>query len=141
MVKEGHTVGNHTVNHLRASKALNKSLDTFVNDITGLEKKFKDLTERDISPFMRPPEGGYSVRSLAIIQALGYRPVFWSFAYKDWDTKAQPAPNYAKDFILGQVHDGSVMLIHAVSRTNVEILPDLIDKIREAGYEFGYLPE
>ncbi|NLY20289.1 MAG: polysaccharide deacetylase family protein [Tissierellia bacterium] len=136
MSDEGHLIGNHTDNHKNEVKAVGESVDVLKKDITDLEKIYKDLTGRNISKYMRPPEGVYSERTLAVIKDLGYKPVFWSFAYKDWDTKAQPNVDEALNKIVGQAHGGSVMLLHAVSKTNVELLPELIDTLREQGYVF-----
>jgi hypothetical protein len=37
--------------------------------------------------------------------------------------------------MMARLHKGCVFLLHASSSTNAEILPYLIDYIREAGYE------
>lgn len=135
MYNEGHVIGNHTNKHLNGPKALEESDEKLINDITSIESMYRDLTGTDLQSFFRPPEGVYSERSLKIINDLGYRPVFWSFAYKDWETKNQPSKEFAMDKIVGQLHNGSVLLIHAVSKTNVEILPELVDTIRAKGFK------
>lgn len=134
MFDEGHIVGNHTNKHLNGVKALQESDEKLINDIVSIESMYRDITGSDLMPFFRPPEGVYSERELKIVSDLGYRAVFWSFAYKDWETDNQPSREYAIDKIVGQLHNGSVLLIHAVSKTNVAILPELIDKIREKGF-------
>ena len=134
MYNEGHLVGNHTNKHLNGPRALEESDERLINDITSIESMYRDLTGTDLQPFFRPPEGVYSERSLKIVNDLGYRPVFWSFAYKDWETNNQPSREFALDKITGQLHNGSVLLIHAVSKTNVEILPELVDTIRAKGF-------
>lgn len=139
MLAEGHLIANHTDKHKNGAKALEKGTEVLIEDITKLETMYEELTGQKLAHFMRPPEGVYSERSLAIIKDLGYRPTFWSFAYHDWDTKAQPSLEEAKKKILGQLHPGSVLLLHAVSKTNVEILPDLIDEIRAQGYSIETL--
>lgn len=136
MIKEGHMVMSHTDKHLRAPSALKKSDATLINDIKNLENEFKEKTGEEIKRFIRPPEGGYSERSLKINMDLGYKTVFWSFAYRDWETNKQMPAKKAKDKILSQLHPGEIMLLHAVSKTNVDILPELIDAIRKRGYTF-----
>lgn len=135
MINEGHTVGNHTNKHLNGPKALNVSNKKLINDITQAEVLYKNLTGQDFMPYMRPPEGTFSERELAIVRDLGYRSVFWSFAYADWDTGKQPSKSHALSKITGELHNGSVILLHAVSTTNTEILPDIIDNILKRGYK------
>ena len=91
--------------------------------------------------FFRPPMGEYSEKSLAMTKNLGYKTVFWSFAYHDWDINKQPDPVKAKKTILDGLHNGSIMLIHAVSKTNTEILGDVIKEAKAQGYEFELLKD
>jgi peptidoglycan-N-acetylmuramic acid deacetylase len=71
---------------------------------------------------------------------MGYKSVFWSFAYRDYDLDNQMDPSEALFQCVDQVHLGAVYLLHAVSATNTEILGDFIDSVRDEGYEFGVFP-
>ena len=135
MMAEGHQVANHTINHYRASTVLNQSTQKYIDDVVNLDKLVPGLVK-----FHRPPEGGYSERSLKILKDLGYKTVFWSFAYRDWETANQPDPVAAKQKILDNIHPGSILLLHAVSDTNVSILGDVIDGIRAKGYTIQQIP-
>ena len=140
MTEEGHTVANHSYTHPDTVKMLDeKGIDAVLADIRRLEKAYRDLTGQEISRFFRPPSGIYSERLLDLLSREGYTTVFWSFAYRDWLTDDQPDPAAAKERILGQLHNGSIILLHAVSNTNTDILPELIDEIRARGYEFAKL--
>ena len=141
MYNEGHIIGNHSNKHKNEVKAVASGVDVLKEDLISLEKMYKELIGTDISSFMRPPEGVYSERTLAVIKDLGYRPVFWSFAYRDWETDKQPTEKEAMDKIMGQIHPGSVLLLHTVSKTNTDILGNLIDNIRDRGYRIGSLNE
>lgn len=136
MDAEGHLICNHSNKHMNSPKALSESNEKWIWDVTKVEEMVLQITGKEIRPYFRPPEGAYSERVLKILKDLGYRAVFWSFAYKDWETKNQPEKKYAKDKILGQLHDGSILLIHAVSATNVAIFSELIDEIRARGFTF-----
>ena len=70
------------------------------------------------------------------MQSLGYKSVFWSWAYADWDTSAQPDETEAFKNICESTHSGEILLLHAVSKTNADILGRVIDDIRKQGYEF-----
>lgn len=135
MINEGHQLANHTINHYRASTALAQSDDLFIQDVVQLNQMVPSMTK-----LHRPPEGGYSQRSLQILDDLGYTTVFWSFAYRDWLTDAQPDPAQATQTILSNLHNGSILLLHAVSNTNTAILGDVIDGIYSRGYSIELLP-
>lgn len=140
MVAEGHLVGNHTYSHYRAPELV-ENPDLFKEDIESLANDFKALTGQDIAPYLRPPYGAFSERSVAMNEYLGYYTVFWSFAYLDWDTSDQPDPAWALDNALGQLHNGSILLLHTISDTNVAILPDLFKEAQAQGYTFKRLDE
>lgn len=135
MIDEGHQLGNHTIHHYRASNALAQSDATYIQDVVELNAKVPSMTK-----LHRPPEGGYSERSLQILDDLGYTAVFWSFAYRDWLTNEQPEPEVAKQTILSNLHPGSILLLHAVSNTNTAILGEVIDGIYSQGYTIELLP-
>lgn len=140
MANEGHLVCNHSVNHLNQVEAI-KNLKKLEDDIAGLQTLYKEKTGNNLASFLRPPEGVYSERTLKFINDMGYRPVFWSFAYKDWLRDNQPDKKFAIEKITGQFHPGSVLLLHAVSDTNAEILGEIIDQAVNMGYRFGSLYE
>lgn len=140
MANEGHLVCNHSVNHLNQVEAI-KNPKKLEDDIAGLQNLYKEKTGNNLASFLRPPEGVYSERTLKFINDMGYRPVFWSFAYKDWLRENQPDKKFAIEKITGQFHPGSVLLLHAVSDTNAEILGEIIDQAVNMGYRFGSLYE
>lgn len=140
MANEGHLVCNHSVNHLNQVEAI-KNPKKLEDDIVGLQTLYKEKTGNNLASFLRPPEGVYSERTLKFINDMGYRPVFWSFAYKDWLRDNQPDKKFAIEKITGQFHPGSVLLLHAVSDTNAEILGEIIDQAVNMGYRFGSLYE
>lgn len=140
MANEGHLVCNHSVNHLNQVEAI-KNPKKLEDDIAGLQNLYKEKTGNNLASFLRPPEGVYSERTLKFINDMGYRPVFWSFAYKDWLRDNQPDKKFAIEKITGQFHPGSVLLLHAVSDTNAGILGEIIDQAVNMGYRFGSLYE
>ena len=91
--------------------------------------------------YIRPPKGEYSERTLSLTNSLGYTTVMWSFAYDDWDEQKQGREQYGKDKIISNMHPGCVMLLHATSKDNSEILGDVIKEIKNMGYEFRSINE
>ena len=138
MTAEGHIVGNHTMDHPDMSGL---SGDAFAAQLEGMEKLYEEVTGQTLPKFYRPPQGLYSEENLKMAQSLGYQTVFWSLAYADWDNASQPEPDAAVEKLLSRTHDGAVILLHATSKTNAEILDRLIGKWQEMGYRFAPLTE
>jgi len=131
MLEEGHEVGNHSVNHPSLPDVDNERLE---RELLGLEEKFYSEFNRNFKYF-RPPNGEYSRRTLEAAKQMGYKNVFWSFAYKDWDVNDQKGADYAYNKVMDNLHNGAVILLHAVSKDNAEALDRIIKGIREEGYE------
>ena len=139
MVAEGHTVGNHTMHHYDMSRLSDKA--AFSKELTDLEALYKETVGQELPKYYRPPQGIYSEENLKMAQELGYKTLFWSLAYVDWNNDAQPTREAAFAKLLPRTHNGAVVLLHSTSKTNAEILGELIDKWKEAGYRFGTLEE
>lgn len=137
MTYEGHVVGNHTVNHPSMPDVDDEKIKSEIED---LAKSYKELTGGEMK-FFRPPMGEYSERTLKLTNDLGYTSVFWSFAYKDWEVKNQKGTGYAYNQIMDGVHDGAILLLHAVSKDNAEILDKVIKDLKNQGYVFKSLEE
>lgn len=138
MVKEGHVVGNHTVNHPNLPKL--QDPQKIADELGSLNSVFFEKYGKNME-YMRPPEGEYSRRVLAVAQNIGYKTILWSFAYKDWDTSSQKGKEYAFSQVTPYLHDGAIILLHAVSKDNTEALGDIIKYAKEQGYRFGSLDE
>lgn len=91
--------------------------------------------------YMRPPKGEFSERTIQITNSLGYRTVMWSFAYEDWNEDKQPDEEKSKTKILNNLHNGEIMLLHGNSKTNTNILDNIIKEAKNMGYEFKSLDE
>ncbi len=135
MIDEGHVVGNHTVNHPSMPTV---SSEEAASEIVGLHQQVKADFNYTMTLF-RPPMGEWSDRTLNLTKQLGYKTVFWSFAYEDWKTDSQPDPSAALEKLKNSAHNGAIYLLHAVSSTNTAILGDFIDSMRADGYTFSKL--
>ena len=134
MASEGHIVGNHTMHHYDMSKISDR--ETFQKELSDLEALYKDITGEELPKYYRPPQGIYSKENLTMAKELGYKTVFWSLAYVDWNNDAQPTKEQAFEKLLPRVHNGAVVLLHSTSKTNAEILDELLSKWKEMGYRF-----
>lgn len=137
MIDEGHIVGNHTVNHYSMPSLDDEKLKTEVMNLhSAVYEKFGyEMT------YLRPPKGEYSERTLALTQNLGYTTVMWSFAYDDWNENKQHGDEYAKNKIISNMHNGAVILLHANSKDNINVLDEVIKTLKRDGYEFKPLSE
>ncbi len=139
MVNEGHLVCNHSSHHPSMAKVLDQ--DKFVKEFKEVEEEFKQITNKDMPKYFRPPMGKFSEHSMKHTQDLGYKSIFWSLAYKDFDVKNQPSIETAKEKILSRIHNGGILLLHAVSKTNAEILDEILTELKSQGYEFRPLTD
>ena len=135
MVSEGHIVGNHTMHHPDMSKITDPA--AFQKELSDLETLFKQITGKEMPKYYRPPQGIYSEENLRMAKEMGYKTVFWSLAYVDWNNDAQPTAEQAYRKLLPRTHNGAVVLLHSTSKTNGEILDDLLTKWEEMGYTFA----
>ncbi len=135
MIAEGHVVGAHSVTH-PADGMPSLSLEAQLGELRDLHEYVRQEFGYEMYLF-RYPAGIFSEQSLALVQAAGYRSVFWSFAYRDWVTDDQPSAEEAMEKIMGRLHPGAIYLLHAVSATNTQVLGDFIDQARAQGYEFA----
>ncbi len=139
MHDEGHLVCNHTMNHKDLSAIT--SPEAFAKEVDGLNEKYKAIIGEDMPKYLRPPAGVYSEQSIQMANELGYTVVFWSFAYRDWLNDKQPDPAKSIEKIISQSHPGAVVLLHANSSTNAEILGTVIDQWKKAGYTLKSLDD
>lgn len=137
MIDEGHIVGNHTVNHKSMPTLTEEQINTEVMD---LHKAIYEKFQYEMK-YIRPPMGEFSEKTLNVTNSLGYKTVMWSFAYEDWNEDKQPDETSSIKKIIDNVHNGEIMLLHGNSKTNTNILGDIIKEIKNMGYEFKSLDE
>ena len=139
MVEEGHTVGNHTYHHPDMSKIGDK--EAFRKELSDLEVLYEETIGTPMTKYYRPPQGIYSEANLKMAKELGYKTFFWSLAYVDWYQDKQPSREEAFSKLIPRIHPGAVVLLHNTSKTNGEILDELLTKWEELGYSFHPLSE
>ena len=138
MVNEGHLVCNHTSDHKDLTRLSNADI---ISNLSLLENEYTELTGLQMDKIFRFPEGRYSISALKLLFENGYKSVFWSMAYDDWDNSRQMNPDKAKQKLLSTTHEGAILLLHPTSDTNTKILRDLIREWKKMGYSFGTLKE
>lgn len=137
MIKEGHIIGNHTANHKSMPEITNEEIKEEVMKLHyAVYEKFGYEMK-----YIRPPKGEFSERTIIATNNLGYKHVMWSFAYVDWDENKQPNEEDAQKMIQDNLHNGEIMLLHANSKTNANILDNVIKEIKAKGYEIKSLDD
>ena len=139
MVAEGHSVGNHTYHHPDMSAI--SDIGAFQKEMDDVANAFKELTGTEMAMYYRPPQGKYNTKNLQMAKELGYSTFFWSLAHVDWDVNKQPSHEKAMETLTKRIHPGAIVLLHNTSKTNSEILDELLTKWKEMGYTFGTLEE
>ena len=139
MSREGHIIANHSVNHKSMPKFTDEN--AFKAELIGVEEAVNSIPGCKMSKYFRPPEGTFSELSLYYTQKLGYKSVFFSLAYQDYNVDKQPDPEEAKAKLLKNTRNGMICLLHAVSKTNAGILDSLIKEWKRQGYEFKTLDD
>ena len=139
MISEGHIVGNHTFHHPDMAKIASR--EAFEKELGDLEALCQEVTGQPMKKYYRPPQGRYSESNLQMARDMGYTTFFWSLAYVDWYEDRQPSKEEAFEKLLGRIHPGAIVLLHSTSKTNGEILDELLTRWEEMGYRFGSLDE
>ncbi len=139
MSDEGHLVCNHTNMHPDMSKK--QTFEEFSAELCALEEVYREYTGREICKYFRPPEGRFSESTLKFAKQMGYKTIFWSFAYEDWNNQSGMSQAAALKKVMDNMHNGAVILLHPTSDTNAAILGQIIDGCRAQGYRFGTLDE
>lgn len=135
MISDGHILGNHSVSH-PSTGISSLSVEEQKEEVMGLHRLIKEQYSYDMCLF-RYPAGIFSEQSLAVLNNCGYRSIFWSFAYLDYDVNSQPDEEASLQKMINKLHPGAIYLLHAESQTNSNVLGSFIDQAREAGYRFG----
>lgn len=138
MKQEGHQVGNHTVTHPSMPDI---SVEKQKEELKACADYMKEATGYEMDTYFRPPSGEYSERVLQLAKDMGYKTIFWSMAYLDFDVNNQPGKDYVIEHFDKYYHNGAIPLMHNVSQSNAEALDTVLSNLTELGYRFVSLDE
>jgi len=137
MVDEGHIVGNHTDTHPSLPDISDEQIK---KELQVVEDKYEKVTGKKDMKYLRPPQGEYSERTLALTRDLGYHNIFWSMAMVDW-VPMPGGPEESYQSVMDNLHNGALILLHAVSKDNTEAMDRILKGIKAQGYSFGTLDD
>jgi len=135
MAAEGHIIGNHSDTHPSMPTISNEEIK---EELETVEKQVEQLAGQEMHYF-RPPRGEFNQRVLDVAAQEGYKTIFWSMAYRDWVVDEQPGKDAAFNFVTNNIHNGAIILLHAVSKSNTEALDSIIKELKDRGYTFAGL--
>ncbi len=134
IIEEDHSIGNHTMNHLKAWK---NDTATYIENISACEKQISKHTTVKNKLF-RPPYGQISKSKLGIIQKLGYEVILWDIVAKDW--KKSLSPQQCAKNVINNSQNGSILVFHdsiKAYRNLKYTLPKVLAYFTNEGYLFN----
>lgn len=135
MVNEGHVVGNHTYNHPNMAQTAAENPEQFIKELAVTEDTFKELIGTEMDKVLRFPEGTFNECAMDYANQMGYKSIFWSFAYKDWAAEWNDK-EYALEWMKNYSHQGAIYLLHGVNVANADALDEFITYMEGQGYRF-----
>ena len=127
----GHSIGNHTFNHLNGWKTTNK---LYLENVD----KFRIVAGKEVQLF-RPPYGKLTKQQASIIRKTN-QIIMWDVLSGDFDPKLSPADCLQKS--VKHTENGSIIIFHdsLKARKNLEyVLPKYLEHFYALGYKFHKL--
>jgi polysaccharide deacetylase family sporulation protein PdaB len=125
----GHEIANHSDSHPRI-RGMN--LNRLIEDTREAERKIMLVTGERPSLY-RSPYGEYDENSIKTIEGLGYKFIQWSVDSIDWQ---EPDPATIIKRITDKTVPGSILLFHNDLENTTQALPEVLTRLRQAGFEF-----
>lgn len=137
-IVEEQTLGNHTMCHKDITKLSNLA---FRKDISEFEQNVVKMTGKSVTKYFRPPMGKINTAKQAILDELGYKVFMWDVSYYDYVYFDDKGIDFALKNIMKQTQNGSIILMHTLTKSNADVLGIAIDRLREKGFIFSNLSE
>ncbi len=134
IITEGHTIGNHTYNHLKGWKHKAK---VYVRDVLKTEKIIRNFTTDTSNNLFRPPYGKFKNKQSKKLLELGYKIILWDVLSYDWDKSVSEEICFKN--VTSAAKEGSIVVFHdsiKASRNLKYVLPKVLEYYTEKGYVF-----
>ncbi len=129
LLAEGHEIANHSMKH---PDMKNFGAEKIAGEIEAAEQAFQKVFGRRGAPFFRFPFGHQNRRVEAIVENLGYRPVYWHIDTIDW--REDPVGRIIER-VQSKLRRNSVILMHLGSRNGAKALDQILQYIIARGYQ------
>ncbi len=130
--EEGHEIGCHGYSHKNMRTLSRREVAAEIQEVEAL------LPQGCRMRFLRPPGGCSSEAVAEVARARGLAILSWSVDPRDWATQDTLA---VEKHILGNVRDGDIILLHDMSDSSVQAALDIIDRLKEQGFQFVTVSE
>jgi peptidoglycan-N-acetylglucosamine deacetylase len=129
IARQGHEIENHTYNHPRLSRLDNEAV---ISELAQTRAVIRRVTGRD-SLLFRPPGGAYTRQTIRATSKAGYKMILWNVLTNDVEGATR---TMMRKRILQGADDGAIVLMHSGVQSTIDMLPEIIAKLRERGYHF-----
>ena len=129
IARQGNELANHTYNHYRLTRLDNAKV---LDELDQTREVIRRITGQDTILF-RPPGGDYTRRMLRATTKAGYRMVLWTTLTNDFRGVSSRVI-YRR--VMDGAQDGGIILMHSGMKNTVDVLPEVIAKLRQRGYHF-----
>ena len=142
VVQAGHSIGNHTYNHLKGWRTpfraymdnVQKCEQTITNHQSPKTELIAPLRQR-ITNLFRPPYGKATLRQRRALHHLGFQLIYWDILTRDYD--ASVTPEAMLRLIQRETRPGSIINFHDSLKSNermLAVLPQVIEWLLSQGY-------
>ena len=150
ILKEGHTIGNHTYNHLNGWKT---STQAYIENVEKFNSSYSNHTsiirqsppvtnhQSPITELFRPPYGKMTSKQARIVLEKGYKIVMWSVLSKDYDTKVSKEKCLRN--VLNNLQPGSIVVFHDSLKAEGSlkfVLPKVLEHIKMNNWQCVSIP-
>jgi len=132
IIEEGHTVGNHTQNHLNGWKT---KTSVYLEEVANA-KNFIN------SRLFRPPYGLIKPQQAKALIKIGYTIIMWNVLSFDWNKSV--AKQQCLDNVLKNTSSGDIVVFHdsvKASKNMMFALPKVLEELSEKNFKFKCIPE
>jgi len=133
VITEGHSIGNHTMNHLNGWKSQNSDYIENVKNCAAILAE-----EKNVKPLLfRPPYGKIKKAQSKVLRNLGYKIIMWDVLSADFDQTI--TPEKCLENVIKNVKSGSVIVFHDSIKASQNLkfaLPKTLHFLKEKGFAF-----
>ena len=137
-IAEEQTLANHTFSHTDITKLTDEE---FVEDIKKYEELALKITGKEVTKYFRPPMGIFDEDKLNLLGDMGYTVFMWDVSYYDYVPDNDKGYDFALKNLLTKTENGSIILMHTLTKSNVLVLDEAIELLEKKGYVFSPLSQ
>ena len=126
MARDGHLIGNHTYHHVQLTKIKEEEA---LKELEETNRLIEKITGNPVE-YVRPPFGEFPKGLSAKISMI---PVMWTVDPLDWSVKDTEK---IVSKVVTQAKENDMILLHDCYGTSVEAALQIIDRLKEKGFEF-----